>query len=389
MPGYIITLDSLDSLELYIVNGVYATKLSPPTTYWKTHHEATLADYATMKAGDNIYFFIDRKIYGIGELINLHGGCKFSNLPEASIPQPYDYVDKKPFLLWDEGDFSINQRWLCVFKPAPYFFASGIDMDDVLTSNPSAFKMLRAFWKVSFIKFADEENQAFKDVILKFNQNSLLEPQEGENVFRSDYLNNHTLISKKLSTSHYNLDVSSILSSCAEDNHLKHEMALEAGILYQLSNKDPDTLDAIGNWDYLSHQVIASPFKPVDYMDKMDIFGYSYIKDFVPTKLKYLVAEVKKDPATTDDIEQLLKYVDWVKDEYCHGDYSMITAFLIAYDFDANVINHKQSVAKRKYTIGRRPARTLDWEDLRLINYSFDKDANKVVLKECPSHYQT
>jgi hypothetical protein len=69
MAGYIFGLDSLESLLRYTENGVYATKLSTPTTSWKAHHEGTFADYATMKAGDNIYFFIQRKIYGIGRLV--------------------------------------------------------------------------------------------------------------------------------------------------------------------------------------------------------------------------------------------------------------------------------------------------------------------------------
>lgn len=66
MAGYIFNLDSPQSLEAYIQNGIYATKLSRPTGRWQIHHEGTFADYATMEPGDNIYFFIERKIYGIG-----------------------------------------------------------------------------------------------------------------------------------------------------------------------------------------------------------------------------------------------------------------------------------------------------------------------------------
>ncbi len=174
MAGYIFNLDSQDSLRLYAQSGVYSTKLSEPKGYWGTHHEATFTDYVTMTAGDNIYFFIDRNIYGIGELVNINGDCKFCNFPDASTPKVFSYDNTKPSLLWDEGSFSINQRWLCIFRPAPYFFQTGVDMDDVLSSNPPAFRMLRAFWKVSFIKFDDEENQAFRDVILKQNQNILV-----------------------------------------------------------------------------------------------------------------------------------------------------------------------------------------------------------------------
>jgi hypothetical protein len=183
MAGYIFGLDNLDSLHLYTRSGVYATKLSAPSGLWKVHHEGTFADYSTMQEGDNVYFFIKRKIYGIGKLVSLDGDCKFFNFPAAGEPQNIDYQDIKGNLLWDEGEISVNQRCICVFETDPHFFKLGIDMDDVLSSNPSAFKMLRAFWKVSFIKFDDEENQAFRDIILKRNQSALVVPGGSEEVF--------------------------------------------------------------------------------------------------------------------------------------------------------------------------------------------------------------
>ncbi|MHC4692243.1 MAG: hypothetical protein ACYS67_05850 [Planctomycetota bacterium] len=375
MAGYLFNLDKLQSLEMYIRRGIYSTKLSTPAGIWKRHHEATFADYATMKAGDNVYFFIDRKIYGIGELVDIESDCKFCNFPNASHPNDVDYTEIKNLLLWDEGEFSKNQRWLCTFKPSPHFFCNGIDMDDVLTSNPAAFRMLRAFWGLSFIKFDDVENQAFKDIILKSNKQNLENPVIGEDVFQTDYQQVHSDIGSKVTSGEYTLQVSPILSSCAEGNLLKHEMAIEAGILFQLSYSNAHTVDIFGEWDYLYHQVIASPFKPIDYMDKMDIFGYAYIGGFDPTKSKFLVVENKKGSAIPSDIEQLLKYVDWQKDEYCFGDYSMIHAFLVASDFSREVVNHKNDVCSRKYTVGRRPARSLEWTNLQLVKYEFDPDS--------------
>jgi len=384
MAGYLFNLDKMKSLEMYIRRGIYSTKLSDPAGSWKRHHEATFADYATMKAGDNIYFFIDRKIYGIGELVNVEKDCKFCNFPGASCPSSVGYSEVKDRLLWDEGEYSNNQRWLCLFKPAPYFFCRGIDMDDVLSSNPRAFKILKAFWKVSFIKFDEEENQAFKDIILKFNQESLVDPMKENTVFASDYLEVHRSIMKKLSGGNYVLDVSPILSYCAEGEQIRHEMALEAGILYQLVENDQHTEQTFGKWDYLSHQVIASPFKPVDYMDKMDVFGYSYIVGFSPTRSKYLVAEIKKHTGSKDDIEQLLKYVDWVKDEYCFGDYSMINAFLVGHTFAQEVVEHNKNVSVRKYTVGRRPALSLEWTNLTLVEYRFDPESKRLLFRSIP-----
>jgi len=382
MAGYLISLDNEDSLRLYIKNGVYATKINlPQNGHWSRSQEGTLADYVTMRNGDNIYFFIQRKIYGIGELVNISGDCKFCNFNKASAPEQFEYASIKNELLWDEGEISVKQRWICCFKPSPKFFINGLDMDEVLSSNPSAFRMLRAFWKLSFIKFDDEENQAFKDAILKLNMANSNGIIAENSEFDCDFSETHSKIENMVhGDDFYKINVTHVLHDCAHGSLLGHEMAIEAGILYQLSLKDAQTIDILGEWDYLSHQVIASPFKPIDYMDKMDVFGYSYILGFKPTKSNFLIAELKKDKATEEDILQLMKYVDWVKDEYCFGDYSMINAFLIASDFQDNMPNLIHDVVQRRFTIGTRPTKSKMWNKVKLIKYSFNSNDSHIDL---------
>lgn len=370
MAGYIMGLDSLKSLELYTKFGVYATKLSEPRNCkWQTHHEGTFADYLTMKAGDNIYFFKDRKIYGIGELYAVGGECKYKNYPYSTIPVKHEYNDIKNLLLWDETKDG-SQRVICLFRECPKFFRQGIDMDDVLASNPSKFRSLRVFWKLSFIKLDDDENKALKDVILRSNKDFIDSTDENK-VFLHDCVRYQDEILRKVD-SVYELNSKDILFYSSLGNYIKHEMAIEAGILDQLSSGEDNAIETFGQWDYLSHQVPASPFKPVDYMDKMDVFGYAYLKGFPGTKSKFLVIEIKRDGASCENVDQLMKYVDWIKEEYSFGDYSMIEAFLVAYGFTQEVINHTQEVAQRTYIIGRRPARSNTWNNLRLIKYSFN-----------------
>jgi hypothetical protein len=385
MAGYIFNLNSYEALQNYASYGVYATILKEPTKQgqWARSHLPTFADYCTMKDGDNVYFFHKRIIYGLGELINVKGDCKFCNFPDACLPNQFAYQHVHPHLLWDEGERSVGQRWLCVFKPSPHFFKTGVDIDDALSSNPTAFKMLRVFWKVSFIKLDDRENQALKDVLLKVNQEALKNPLSGQNVFPEYFQQTHNAISAKIMTNYY-LQIAPILDSCASNDMLTDETALEAGILYQLNQMEPDTVQVFGKWDYLSRQVVASPFKPVDYMDKMDIFGYSFLTGFEPTRVRYLVVEVKTEWATEEDIDQLLKYVDWVKDEYCFGDYSMIHAFLVAHGFPDRVKKYALDYARRYYTIGRRPARSEKWDNLRLVQYRYDNTAKRLRFTIVP-----
>ena len=110
---------------------------------------------------------------------------------------------------------------------------------------------------------------------------------------------------KRLDLYDYLLNRQFLVKNCKNDNDntLKHEMALEASLCEILLCDDRHPF---GKWDYISHQVAASPLKPIDYMDKMDIFGYRYIPGY-DVKSKYLIAELNKDSASTDIVEQIMK----------------------------------------------------------------------------------
>ncbi|WP_115606272.1 hypothetical protein [Clostridium tetani] len=246
-------------------------------------------------------------------------------------------------------------------------------MDDVLSSNPSKFRMLRAFWKLSFIKIDNEENKALKDIILKRNE-EFINTNEGVYNF-NNY--EHDRI-QRIVNHKYSISSKEILKWASKCDYIRHEMALEAGIIDYILNINNGIF---GNWDYISHQVIASPFKPIDYMDKMDVFGYKYISGF-DTVSKYLVIEIKKDKAIKDGINQVMKYVDWVNQEYSFGDYSMIEAFVVAYDFSEDIINYRNEVCVRNYVMGRRPAICKTWRSVKLIKYRYDAKNEKVLFKE-------
>jgi hypothetical protein len=380
MAGYIMNLSSLDSLKDCFKRGVYSTYMRVSTTHWKVHHEGTVADYATMKQGDNIYFFIKRKIYGIGELVNIGLDCKFRNFPDANIPKSYSYTAVKESSLLDIEDSSQNYRWICTFKPSPYFFRNGVDMDDVLSSKPASFRSLRAFWKLSFIKIDDEENKALKDFILKTNQDSIQYPS-ADDIFATDFLSVHNAIKPKIDTGNYHFNVSEILDCCASGDSLSHEMALEVGLLHQLTRGDEHTVNVFGSWDYLSHQVIASPFKPIDYMDKMDVFGYAYIPGFEAIS-RYLVAELKRGTAELQDVEQLMKYVDFINAEYAYGDYSMIHAFLVAHNFSDTLVNELGKIGLRRYITGMRPAQSKQWSNIKLVKYRYNPRRLRLEFEE-------
>lgn len=373
MAGYIFSFDSLNSLREVVASGVYSTNLNIPGNDWRREHEGTFADYFSMKAGDNVYFFHRRKIYGIGQLINIAGNCVYLNFPSADRLTSISFEDVQSQMILSESEANLNNRFICTFVGTPFLFENGVDIDEVLASNPSAFRMLRAFWKLSFIKIDNIENQALFDYILKANEDSI-DGQSGV------FLSNDTVHQRieRLCTPDYLATSNEIIRSAANGLKLRHEMAAEAAIIDYISRQTPNNI--FGEWDYLSHQVIASPFKPIDYMDKIDIFGYRYIPGY-NTISKYLMIEIKKDAANVEVINQAMKYVDWIQQEYSH-DYSMIEAFVVASAFSQEVIDERNEAARRFYTKGRTPAITNEWVNLKLIRYTYNAITNLLEFEE-------
>ncbi len=376
MAGYIFTLDSIESLKNIIESGVYSTNLKLPTkNIWNIQHEGTFADFLSMSEGDYVYFFIKRKIYGVGRLININSDCKHLNFPGADIPIVGDFEILQESMILNNAPENLKNRFICTFTGAPFFFKKGIDMDEVLSSNPSAFKMLRVLWKLSFIKIDDVENEALFNIILKSNEKELPEVED-KNVFTVNNLVHRRL--QELHNEEYRASAKNILHLAADGEMIKHEMAIEAGIIDYIKSHSNGIF---GKWDYLSHQVVASPFKPVDYMDKMDVFGYRFIPGYT-TISKFLVVEIKKGTAGSDVIHQVMKYIDWVNQEYTYGDYNMIEAFIVAKEFPREVIQLKEEIAHRTFTKGRRPPVSEMWNNLRLISYEYNPDLKTLEFKE-------
>jgi hypothetical protein len=376
MAGFIIFIggaserEARERLERVVSAGVYGAVLPPPASRWREGQEGTFADYATATEGDSIFFFSRRKLYGIGKLTNVGPDCKYCNFPGASDPQPYRYEQVKHMLLWDEGPGSENIRWICTFTPGPSFFENGVDIDDALSYRPHAFRALRAMDNVTFGRIDDEEEQALKDVLLRANQGSTI-------TFPANHDATHGRIAAMVSDN-YRLDPGPVMAACADpQGRLTHEMALEAGLLFQLAARDGHTSETFGDWDYLTHQLLASPFKPLKWADRIDIFGYRYMEGFRPTISRYLVAELKGASAGPDDVAQLAKYVDWVREEYTGGDYGPIEAYLVAHGFRDATVEAAQTT-RRMYVVGRRPAQQREWCAIRLVKYRFSPSTQRL-----------
>lgn len=377
MAGYLFTFEKKSEGHLNAMRfGRYSTNMG---IGWGSSTQGTLGDYITMRPGDSVYFFSDRIVYGIGAIVevmpgypvleNYEGATNQSVSPddvspsEAILPRPPD-KDGKPRVF----------RWVVSFEPDPLMFRRGVDMDDLLNSNPEAFRSLRVIWKRSFIKLDDTEEMAFRAAILRRNLDVLTRPS-ADAIVEYDGLAERERMSALAQRHDLSMKVGEFVRNARQrDGSLRSEMALECALLHQWMARDATTEAVFGRWDYLSHQVHASPAKPVDYMDKMDVFGYRWIPGYAPIIEKYLVCELKKDVAKGEDLQQVMKYVDWVESEYANGDYSMVSAFLVAQRFDMESIEAALPSTERWSLLSARPPKPLSWHDLTLVEYSTDDE---------------
>lgn len=304
MAGYIFTIDGknpkekISLLEKIISKGVYSTRgLSPSGGKWKNHIVSTFGDYACMRPGDHVYFFLNRRIFGIGKLVDIcDQGPALSNFPGASEPSSPPYKAVKSSLIIDLGNkSSLSHRWLCTFIPSPKFFKSGVDMDEALQSAPGAFRVLRAMEKRSFVRLDDEEDEALARAVLRGTIGKFEEAYTADCVAEE-----HLRISSLLSAGDYRLTPESVVKPFViKNNSVSCKMAVEASLAAQLTKEQSTATTVFGHWDFVTHQAPASPAKPVLWIDRMDIFGYRYMRmtapiDIKPPIEKYLVVELKK-----------------------------------------------------------------------------------------------
>ena len=326
---------------------------------------ATFGDMVTMKPGDNIYFLSNRKIYGVGKAKKIGQDCKYDNYIGASAIRPDYEIDNETeeFLTVR----STKARWFCIFEPHEHFYKKGVDMDDVLQFRPSAFKMLRAFEGLSFIKIDDEENRALREYICLKNED--VHDDIENNTYPFDTSIHEKLTGTDLSS--YNMDILRTLSDREYFENIKSEMFIESVLLQFLSE---NRVTPLGHWDYVTHQIIASPFKPLKYIDKIDIFGYRFsihYKDSPELITKYLLVEMKKDKINKAALEQTMQNVDWICKEYASGDYSMIEAYVVGNRAVNRIEDIKNEVCQRAFISSSHPATPEKWNALSIVTYDF------------------
>lgn len=339
------------ALESCFRDGVYSARCSESGPAFI----GTLADYLGMKEGDDIFFFKDRMIYGIGKLIVLSEcDCRFRVHPRSGNADDLVTVN----------DPSVHP-FVCVFRPAPFFFKKGVDMDEVLTLNPEKMKSLRFFSQRTFMKLDDFESKEIRNAIARKNEDYLAAFNEEYHYEFSEGI--HKSIEDKLNDCYdqYELSVFDYIhDDCSQK--VTSEYYIEGAIMDLLRGYESSY---IGKMDFIGRQYPASPPKPSEYEEAMDLFGYRYVPGFPDAISKYVVIELKVGTIVLDHVQQTMKYVDWISREYAKGDYSMIEAYTIGFDKEDDIEKKSESIVERNYIVENRPVKNDKWNQLRIISY--------------------
>jgi len=397
MPGYIINLGTKEEragwekLELYVRYGAYGTIIKRPVRdLWAVAQEMTLADYLTIRPGALVFFFLGRKIYGVGRVISFKVGAQelvaLANYPGASFPHASPPQNPDDYLWRENGEENI--RWVIFFEPHPYFFKTGLDMDEVLASDvKGVVRSLRVFEGVSFIQMEDEEAQVILDLLLRRNEDIINGHLSFDRVFDSQAKQTHARV-REHDLARYCIDLDGLIRKHVKrDGSIGHEALVHAWLANALSQRQEQAVKIFGSWDYVTNQYPASPQKPIRFMDRIDIFGYVEKKlsdEATPTIVSYKIIEVKRDKVEAEkDVNQLIKYVDWIAHTRAGGDYSLVDAYFVAHDYADSVVQYVQDTLPKDFVTPRRPYAPARWNRLQLIRYTYTGGSPVLKLQRC------
>lgn len=362
-----------------------------------TQQSAILADLAAVEEGDQVFFFKDRKIYGVGEVVAPDDDNDILlNYPESDKIHPPKPEREEAFYQQDRWK---RVRFPIAFKKAPDFFSKGIDMDIALNSKYSEyFTYLRFFQTQNFCILSEEEARGLKQLILQNNghNETFVAKDEKE-------------LNETISHNHGSYSINDLIAHEAEkqfeDGEARTEFIVHGALLEALKKNDKTALPKSlidENRKDVYREFPASPPKPADHYNKIDVVSTkSYSQDSKITT-SYDIVELKKGHVTKKDfknhISQVMKYLEYMSGKYTGGNFDAIQAYYVAHSY-GNSFKTRYDKAKEQgfqYSEGIPPIKRsyiMDanenedpeirtWDNLNFLKYNWDSVKQKIVFKE-------
>ncbi|HEK86802.1 MAG: hypothetical protein ACPLZD_06520 [Candidatus Saccharicenans sp.] len=313
--GVFIVLYDEDTLKLYLAKGVYGFLMPPiyDEVPLRSRHYHALGDYACIRKGTHIFFFLRRKIYYGGQAIGSENHAAFY------LNGQYSPLGKKAEakLCWDEsegkiyratdkpGIFEIKQRDRYVERCQPYLirFEDHIGLKGrVISSDELYFELGRFPYPLptnvisgmSFCTMTPGEVSIALDLLKSTNKQ--ISTKTDENI---------ELIGEPLpfSPSFGFKNIEKAMERSTSEAHLEAMLLANPTVW-------PEEIKPRGSY-VLCRQVPMSPFKPPQWIDKANICLYQeplINNGTIPN----VILELKVRNVSKTEVEQVVKYARWL-----------------------------------------------------------------------------
>lgn len=317
-----IFLASKDNFEKCIEMGVYGGSF---VTFERSNSEVN-AGFCTIKKGNFIFFYVKN--------VGLYGLWKVTSDPFYDETNIYGVKDQ------------IYPYRTC-FEPTIRKFSKPIALSDILDLRDKGKIWtfdLGAITKKNHHPVTTEEGKELIRLLLR--NNSVYHPVPAVS---NPYRSNNVPLPIKLNTDKKGqIEFEGYLNAWLMRTLLKGKLKELIGEYYDVLNYVPTSFNKVMDV-FLTH---------VTKVDSVDILH------------KYTCMELKTKIADEEDLNQIIKYENWLVRKLANGDSEMVQSILIAFDFDDKVIDY---VKKRKL---------IEEKTVRLITYRVNDTKDDVILKE-------
>jgi hypothetical protein len=285
-----------------------------------------IAGFEAIKPGDFIFFYVRN--------VGVYGLWKATSRPF------FDEYD-----IWGEKDQKFPYR-IC-FEPSIRYFPRPIALSDILD--------LRDRGKIWIFDLG---------AIIRKNHNPIT-TDEGKELIRLLLRNNPIFYPVSPIPEPYPIGNAALPLSLETDNkgRIKYEGFLNAW--FMMSFAEGRYKDTIGEYrDFLN-------FVPTSFNKVMDMFLTHVTEiDGVDILHKFTCIELKTGTCTEEDLNQIIKYENWLVRKLARGDNEMVQSILVAFDFQDQVLEYIQ---RRKL---------IEEKVVRLVEYRVAKAQDDIVLSE-------
>jgi len=320
--GNHILLVSKEHFDKCLKYGVYGGVTHPIERI----NSEIIASFEAIKPGDFIFFYVRN--------VGVYGLWKATGRPF------FDEYD-----IWGEKDQKFPYRFC--FEPSIRHFSKPIVLSDILDLRDKG-----KIWTFDL------------GAIVRKNHNPITS-DEGKELIRLLLRNNPIFYSVSPIPEPYPVRNAVLPLRLEADSkgRIKYEGFLNAWFIRSfVSGRHKEV---IGEYrDFLN-------YVPTSFNKVMDIFlTHVTSVDGVDVLHKFTCIELKTGISTEEDLNQIIKYENWLVRKLAGGDNEMVQSILVAFDFQDKVLEY---VEKRKL---------IEEKTVRLLKYRINKEQNDLILTE-------